>query len=86
MLAIAFRYLFDLSKDPGETTNVAEQNPEVVRDLEARLIAYAKEQKPSKWLMAQPTFLAAQSKTILDHDFDIDDGGLPHEKPVLPKK
>lgn len=78
--------LFDLSKDPGETTNVADQHPEVVRDLEARLIAYAKEQKPSKWLMAQPTFLAAQSKTILDPDFDIDDGGLPKEKPVLPKK
>jgi hypothetical protein len=26
-----------------------------------------------------------QGKTIFDPDFDIDDGGPPHEKPVLPK-
>ena len=54
--------LFDLAKDPGETTNVAEQNPEVVRDLEARLIAYAKQQKPSEWIKAQPAFVGAQGK------------------------
>lgn len=77
--------LFDLAKDSGETTNVAEQNPDVVRDLEGRLLAYAKEQKPSLWIKAQPAFLGAQGKTILDPDFDIDDGGLPHEKPVVPR-
>ncbi|HKM74641.1 MAG TPA: arylsulfatase [Stellaceae bacterium] len=76
--------LFDLARDPGETTNVAEQNPEIVRDLEGRLLAYAKEQKPSLWIKAQPAFLGAQGKTILDPDFDIDDSGLPHEKPVIP--
>ena len=76
--------LFDLATDPGETTNVAEQHPDVVRDLEARLLAYAKEQKPSLWIKAQPAFLGAQGKTILDPDFDIDDGGLPHEKPAVP--
>ena len=76
--------LFDLAKDPGETTNVAEQHPEIVHDLEARLLAYAKEQKPSLWIKAQPAFLGAQGKTILDPDFDIDDSGLPHEKPVIP--
>jgi hypothetical protein len=27
--------------------------------------------------------LGAQAKTIFDSDFDIDDGGLPHEKPVI---
>jgi len=42
--------LFDLSKDPGEKTNVADQFPEVVADLEARLVAYAREQKTSLWL------------------------------------
>jgi arylsulfatase A-like enzyme len=31
--------LSDLEADPGEKNNVAEQNPEVVRDLEARLQA-----------------------------------------------
>lgn len=76
--------LFDLAADPSETTNVADRYPEVVKDLEARLIAYAKEQKPSEWLKAQPAFVGAQGKTLFDPGFDIDDGGLPKEKPVLP--
>ena len=77
--------LFDLSADPREKDNVAEQNPEVVRDLESRLIAYAKDQKMSEWMKAQPDYLGAQGKTLFDPDFDIDDAGLPHLKPVLPK-
>ena len=77
--------LFDLSKDPGEQTNVAGQFPEIVADLEARLVAYAKEMKPSEWIKAQPAFLGAQGKTLFDPDFDIDDSGLPHEKILLPK-
>jgi hypothetical protein len=80
--------LFDLKADPGEKNNVAEQHPEVVRDLEARLLAYAKPQKMSEWLKAQPDYLGAQGeKTILDPDFDIDidDGGLLQQQPVLPK-
>jgi arylsulfatase A-like enzyme len=78
--------LFDLTADPGEKNDVAEQNPEVVRDLESRLIAYAKEQKMSEWLKAQPDYLGAQGKTILDPDFDIGDGGLPREKTVMPRR
>ena len=78
--------LFDLGADPGEKNNVAEQNPEVVRDLESRLIAYAKQQKPSEWIKAQPDYLGAQGKTLFDPDFDIDDGGLPQMKPILPRK
>ena len=31
-------------------------------------------------------YLGAQGKTVFDPDFDIDDGGLPKEKPVLPKR
>jgi arylsulfatase A-like enzyme len=76
--------LFDLSKDPGEQNNVAEQFPEIAADLEARLMVYAKEKKPSEWFKAQPAFLGAQGKTIFDPDFDVDDDGLPHEKPVIP--
>lgn len=76
--------LFDLSKDPGEQKSVADQYPQIAADLEARLLAYAREKKPSEWIKAQPAFLGAQGKTIFDPDFDIDDGGLPHEKPVLP--
>jgi arylsulfatase A-like enzyme len=78
--------LFDLVSDPGETTNVADKNPEVVRDLEGRLLAYAKAQKPSLWIKSQPAFVGAQGTTVMDPDFDIDDGGLPHEKSGLPKK
>lgn len=78
--------LFDLAKDPGEKADVAAQNPEVVRDLEARLVAYAKAQKPSLWFLAQPAFLGPQGETAFDPGFDIDDGGLPREKPALPKK
>ncbi len=60
------------------------EHPEIVRDLEARLLAYARQQKPSEWIKAQPAFVGEQGKTVLDPDFDIDDGGLPHEKPQLP--
>jgi len=66
--------------------SVADQFPEVASDLEARLAAYAKEKKPSEWIKAQPVFLGAQGKTIFDPDFDIDDSGLPHEKPLLPPR
>jgi len=78
--------LFNLARDPSETTNVAEQNPDIVRDLEARLLAYAKQQKPSEWIKAQPAFVGEQGKTVFDPDFDIDDSGLPHEKPLLPSR
>jgi arylsulfatase A-like enzyme len=78
--------LFDLSKDPGEQNNVADQFPEIAADLEARLIAYAKEMKPSEWIKAQPAFLGAQGKTVFDPDFDIDDSGLPQENPSLPSR
>ncbi len=76
--------LFDLSKDPGENTNVAEQFPEIVTELEARLVAYAREKKTSEWLKAQQSFMGEQGKTAFDPGFDISDGGLPKEKPVLP--
>jgi arylsulfatase A-like enzyme len=78
--------LFNLARDPGETTNVAEQNPDVVHDLEGRLLAYAKQQKPSEWIKAQPAFVGEQGKTVFDPDFDIDDDGLPHEKSHLPRR
>lgn len=76
--------LFDLATDPGEKTNVADRNPDIVKALEARLLTYAKEMKPARWIRAQPAFLGAQGKTVLDPDFDIDDSGLPHEKLALP--
>jgi arylsulfatase A-like enzyme len=78
--------LYNLATDPGEKNNVAAQYPEIVRELEARLMRYAREQKPSEWIKIQPAFVGEQGKTIFDPDFDIGDGGLPREKPALPKK
>ncbi|WP_169977579.1 arylsulfatase B [Tautonia rosea] len=78
--------LYNLADDPGEQKNVADQHPEIVRELNARLVAYALEMKPSEWIRAQPAFLGAQGATLFDPDFDLDDGGLPHEKPLLPVK
>jgi arylsulfatase A-like enzyme len=77
--------LYDVVKDPAETTNVAAQHPDVVADLEGRLIAYARQQKPSLWIKAQPAFVGNQGKTVIDPDFDIDDSGLPREKMDLAK-
>ncbi len=56
-----------------------------MRALEARLVGYAREAKTSAWLKAQPAFLGVQGETAFDPGFDIDDGGLPGEKPALPK-
>jgi hypothetical protein len=67
-------------------THAAEQNPEVVKDLESRLVAYAKAQKPSLWFLAQPGFLGPQGETAFDPGFDLSDGGLPRERPVLPAR
>jgi len=77
--------LFDLEADPGERNNVAEKFPEIVADLESRLLRYAREAKTSEWIKAQPAFLGAQGETIFDPDFDIDDSGLAHERTVLPQ-
>lgn len=58
--------LFNIVKDPGETTDVAADSHKIVKDLEARLIAYAREQKASLWIKAQPAFLGNQGSTIID--------------------
>lgn len=77
--------LFDLEKDLGENENVASKNPGVAKDLEARLLNYAKQQKMSEWLKSQLDFLGFQGETVLDQGYNVD-GGLPTEKPVLPNK
>ena len=77
--------LYNLANDPEEKNNLADQHPDIVSQLNARLMAYSQEMKPAEWIKAQPAFVGAQGKTILDPDFDIDDGGLAHEKVVLPR-
>ena len=76
--------LFDLSKDPGEWQNLADKHPEVVKDLETRLMSYAKQQKMSEWLKSQVDYLGFQGETVLDPEYNID-GGLPTEKPSFPE-
>jgi len=76
--------LYDVVVDPGEQSDVAADHDDVVRLLNTRLEEYASQMVPALWIRAQPSFLGAQGQTIFDPDFDIDDGGLPHEKPVLP--
>ena len=78
--------LFNLADDPGEKNNLADQHPNIVGQLNARLLEYAREMKPSEWIKAQPAFLGAQGGSVFDPDFDIDDDGLPHEKTELPAK
>jgi arylsulfatase A-like enzyme len=77
--------LFDLSKDPGEKENVADKHPDVVKDLEDRLMNYARQQKMSEWLKSQVDYLGFQGETVLDPGYSMD-GGLPTEIPALPKK
>lgn len=76
--------LFNLANDPGEQHNLATRHPDIVKKLDARLVDYARQMKPSEWIKAQPAFVSAQSGTVFDADFDIDDGGLPREKTVIP--
>ncbi len=77
--------LFDLSRDPGEKTNLAGMHPDIVRDLEDRLTKYARQQRLSEWLKSQVDFLGFQGETVLDPGYDVD-GGLPTEKPAIPMK
>ena len=77
--------LFDLEKDPEEKENVADKQPDVLKDLEARLLTYAKQQTMSEWMNAQTDFLGFQGETLLDPGYNID-GGLPTEKPMIPQK
>jgi arylsulfatase A-like enzyme len=76
--------LFDLVKDPGEQTNLASQNQSVVRQLEARLMDYARQQKPAEWIKAQPQLVSREGKTVFDPDFVLEDSGLPHERAAIP--
>lgn len=42
-------FLFDLATDPGESTNVAAQNPEVVAEIKQLLVKHNSEMVPPNW-------------------------------------
>jgi len=50
--------LFNLAQDPGETNNLAEQNPQKVEELKKRVEALAKEAVPP--LFVQEAFGATK--------------------------
>ncbi|NEP38665.1 MAG: hypothetical protein F6K25_13510 [Okeania sp. SIO2G4] len=55
--------------------------------LEARLVAYAKEQKFSEWLKIQPYFIDAQGQPDFNDDYwelEDDDDTLIDQIPLLP--
>ena len=60
--------LFDLSKDPDETNNLTEQNPEKVKELQAWVIDLAKQAAP-------PLFLTEMVRLGLSHAPDFPDLG-----------
>ena len=53
--------LFNLAKDPSETTNLAAQEPERVRELRARLEEYARQAVPPR---AAPKAAGFQSPKV----------------------
>ena len=60
--------LFDLANDPSESTNLAEQNPDKVKELQARIIELAKQAK-------QPLFLLELVRLGLSHAPEFPDLG-----------
>lgn len=62
--------LFDLSKDPSESHNLAEQNPDEVKKLQARVIELSKQAKP-------PLFLLELVRLGLSHAPEFPDLGGP---------
>jgi arylsulfatase A-like enzyme len=76
--------LYNLAEDPSETENQAETQPDILADLDARLMAYAAEQVPSLWLLSQRAFLGEQAHADFGPDWEVSEEGLPTEKAVLP--
>ena len=60
--------LFDLSKDPSEKTNLADQNPDKVKELQAQILDLAKQAAP-------PLFLSELVRLELSAAPDIPDIG-----------
>jgi arylsulfatase A-like enzyme len=50
--------LYQLAQDPSEATNVAKAHPEIVKELKAKLAAYASQAVPPKTRPAPPGFKA----------------------------
>lgn len=58
--------LFDVVADPSETNDLAAKHPDIVKDLESRLVAYARQQKMSELLKLQLANLEFTGPTVFD--------------------
>ena len=56
--------LYDLSADIGELTNVAEENPEVVAELEAALSEWSESMGDPLWPAFRSTLDAIDGQTV----------------------
>ncbi|MFT3989330.1 arylsulfatase B [Aestuariivirga sp.] len=56
--------LFDIAKDPSESTNLAEQNPDIVKKLQARIVELAAQMSPPLFLF-DAVRLTTHSETAL---------------------
>ena len=54
--------LFDLAADPGENDQCRRAESRDCARPGGRLLAYAKQQKPSEWIKAQPAFVGARER------------------------
>ena len=64
--------LFDLEKDPAESTNLADQNPDKVKELQTWVIDLAKQAAP-------PLFLMELVRLGLSHEPEFPDLGGPYD-------
>jgi arylsulfatase A-like enzyme len=64
--------LFDLAKDPEESTNLADQNPDEVKELQTWAIDLAKQAAP-------PLFLMELVRLGLSHEPEFPDLGGPYD-------
>ena len=67
--------LFNLALDPSEKTNLAEKNPQIVKELQQRIETLAKEAVPSLFL--QQAFGVAQkglfsSVTLPEDEYELE--------------
>ena len=78
--------LFNLARDPARRPMSPNRTP-MSRVISKRVCWPMRSSRSrASGSRRNPAFAGAQGKTVFDPDFDIDDGGLPHEKSLLPKR
>ncbi len=66
-------WLFNLATDPGEATNVAEQNPDIVTEMKALLAQHNSEMVPPLWDSAAASSINVDKHLRQETDSDNDE-------------